>query len=245
MADYVWTGALGGDGDLDQPGNYTVDGSTATVVPTAADTLTTLLAATEVVSIGKGTCYAGTVTLLSWQGVWNGTFMGSVTMGSNHICHGGTFMGTVTNSGTINAGNFNGTLTNQASGIVYDGVYGDVVNNTGDSTTIYGGTFNGTVTNQSSASIYDGTFNASVSNITNATIFGGHFWQDVSSYGALIGGGRYEHRLSYNGGTRWYYAPDSPAVAPASKVLTGNSNLGTAGTLVLPPAGTQSMGIGM
>lgn len=106
---------------------------------------------------------------------------------------------------------------------------------------IYGNTFNGLVESVGIGSIYGGVFNNNVDSRAGFTL-GGIFNADLIAQ--EVAATTINHRLSFDNGTTWLYSPNSSAVAPASKVLTGTSNLGTAGTLKLPPAGTQSMGVG-
>lgn len=137
----------------------------------------------------------------------------------------GSCYGDVDNCGTsingISGGTFYGAVTNR-SYIFEHPVFNGVLNN---NSVMYGGTCNGPVFNTAGGGdgIYAGIFNGPVQCTINGRIGG---------LSVVI-----NNKLSLDNGLTWVYSPNSPAVAPASKVLkrnpdgSTNSNLGIAGAL--------------
>ena len=118
--------------------------------------------------------------------------------GSGDIIDSGTFDEEVTNSGTIDNGEFNNTVTNTPgsyinngtfNGVVYSrgggkitgGTFNNTVNNDSASDYILGGTFNGTVNNNGGATIQGGTFNGTVDNNSLSKIQDGTFYNTVNT----------------------------------------------------------------
>lgn len=92
--------------------------------------------------------------------------------------------------------------------------------------------------------VVDGTTVFGNSAYAGSTVFNGPV--QFPSSGELaaslaVGGHTFNDRISWDGGSTWFYAPSSPAVAPPAKVLEGTTNLGVPGELprdhVLPASG--------
>lgn len=110
-------------------------------------------------------------------GIFNGTIESGNFTGTvinEGTINGGTFNGEVTNNNTITNGTFNGTVTNGFGRYIYGGTFTNAVINDGR---IYGGTFTNAVTNDSY--IHDGTFEGTVTNMS--FIVGGTFNGAVTS----------------------------------------------------------------
>lgn len=221
MADYTWTGNI--DGSLDEPANYDDGYGEASTLPTAEDSLSIPETANHITS---GTSDAGTVTTGFNTSIQGGTFWGDVTINGGTFVSSGEFNGPVTANGVdIINGTFNGTLT-MPEGIIEGGTFNAEVH---CACSISGGTFNGETTNTGGSSY-----------INMATFNGPLTFEDSQFDGVAI-----NHAVSFDGGSTWLYAPNSPSVAPPSKVLSGTANMGAMGTLLLRPAAGQVMGIGM
>lgn len=217
-----------GDGDMDNLANYTnsnenraTNGSAATSLPVYGDTV--WLEG----QILKGTSYADWDDgLLGASQINGGTFYGQVIAPTLSI-YDGTFFGPVTDPNTngVYGGTFNGTVQSYA---IYGGTFNEIVNATGGQ--IFAGTFNDQAVAEF-GSIYGGTFNSYVDGYS-VYITGGIFNGAVNIADGQVANdfsGSFNGSLSFDGAT-WLYSPQSPAVAPADKVLSGTSNLGVAGT---------------
>lgn len=145
---------------------------------------------TDTVTIAEGTKVTGNVdkficpsgpgnieNIHSNGGIFNGTIESGNFTGTvinEGTINGGTFNGEVTNNNTITNGTFNGTVTNGFGRYIYGGTFTNAVTNYGR---IYGGTFTNAVTNDSY--IHDGTFEGTVTNMS--FIVGGTFTGAVTS----------------------------------------------------------------
>lgn len=146
--------------------------------------------ATYTVTIENGTTVTGNINrydnpscpgsiynINSNGGIFNGTIESGNFTGTvinEGTINGGTFNGEVTNNNTITNGTFNGTVTNGFGRYIYGGTFTNAVTNYGR---IYGGTFTNAVTNDSY--IHDGTFEGTVTNMS--FIVGGTFTGAVTS----------------------------------------------------------------
>ena len=217
-------------------------------------------------SSGSVTCLTGTVGAGGAGGVPTGgtlTFSSTCyTANAATLSAGPTYSGTGpvyigTTSGSIGGGLYNlpvyfGPL---ASGSITGGTFN------------YSTTSNKTISNASAVfngptiigagTVSAGTFNNTVT-INAGTISGGSFGGAVAFNGGTMSGGTYALAVTASsgatftnttpvfngsvifqntGGTSTLYSTTSPAVAPASMVWSGTSNLGTTGTLGLPATG--------
>ena len=159
--------------------------------------------------------------------------------------NGGTFNASVA-AGSIYGGTFNSTVS--GGGTIWNGEFMAAVNWYGS---ICGGNFYADV--YSTGEVYDGSFYANVSNSDG--LLGGMFFGDAIAYSSLRGGYYFntlalygvgfstQARIIGSDGTT-LYAPAHPAVAPASAVKAGVSNLGVAGTYS-PAARLTAVGPGV
>ena len=123
----------------------------------------------------------------------------AIVISSGAKITGGTFEKIVINSGTIENGIFDGTVTNDTGGTISGGTFASdkTVKNKGIITG--NGTFNGEVANL--GTIKDGAFNGKVTNYLGRTISGGTFKGTVENNNGEITGGIFTAGLSKNDGS--------------------------------------------
>jgi len=141
---------------------------------------------------------------------------------------------------TIDGGTWTGAILDWGSLTINDGVFLGDLSDTTSGVTIYSGEFHGNVL--CGGSINGGTFYGDVTANCPVTgdFYGDLLRQDASNmYTAPV----IHHRMSLDGGSTWLYSPESPDVVYRGYVLTGTSNLGTAGTLTLPSTGEVKSGV--
>jgi hypothetical protein len=262
VAEFYW---LGGEDDyLGEVLNYVTgdfEGPAASALPVEGDTVFHD-GNWAIVGPGSGTSPANW-SMANLAVIDGGAFAGEFELTDGTI-NGGTFHNTVigTSGSTINGGVFYGST--EADYIYAPAEFHDYVNATSEfggiafgvmtSPVAYGATLKSTA----SGEVYD-TFNTTIED--GATLATG-VWDGTSAIGPnsslsmdLITTMNYvessaavlnpvvEGRFSVDAGAHWLYGPNSAWTAPANKVATGTSNLGTAGSLVVPSP-RSSIGIG-
>ena len=149
-----------------------------------------------------GTISGGTFNsrVVNEGNIENGMFNGEVVNQSNCTIKDGTFKNTVDNFGTIGGGTFTETSTvNNEEGTIEKGEFSGTVENQNGGT-IGGGTFSGTVENAAKGKITDGTFTETSTVNNKGTIEKGKFSGTVENQnGGTIGGGMFSGTVTNNG----------------------------------------------